>query len=209
MDDSALPDLDGGTRDRLIGAMIGALSTRGLHGVGISEVLAAARAPKGVLYHHFPGGKTELAVASVRVVAQRATGELDRLLARHRDPVQALEAWIAESGRALLDSGYERGCPLATIALESTARDTGIRAALAQAFAAIRARLEGALLAAGCTPQRAAGLAALLVAAYEGALIQARVAGSAKPLQDACSTLLDLLRDGLPAGRSGGPAPHA
>ena len=63
-----------GTRDRLIGAMLQALSTRGLHGVGINELLVAARAPKGVLYHHFPGGKTELAVATIEQLVAAGEG---------------------------------------------------------------------------------------------------------------------------------------
>jgi TetR/AcrR family transcriptional repressor of lmrAB and yxaGH operons len=45
--------------------MLTALRTKGFHGVGLSELLAQAQAPKGVLYHHFPGGKTELAVAAI------------------------------------------------------------------------------------------------------------------------------------------------
>ena len=37
--------------------MLGALRRKGYHGVGLNELLADANAPKGVLYHHFPGGK--------------------------------------------------------------------------------------------------------------------------------------------------------
>ena len=38
-----------GTRDRLIAAMLDALSTRGYHGIGLNELLANAGAPKAAL----------------------------------------------------------------------------------------------------------------------------------------------------------------
>ncbi len=54
-----------GTKQRLVSAMTDGLQRRGLHGTGISDVLREAGAPKGVLYHHFPDGKTGLALASI------------------------------------------------------------------------------------------------------------------------------------------------
>jgi TetR/AcrR family transcriptional repressor of lmrAB and yxaGH operons len=187
-----------GTRDRLISAMLHALRTKGFHGVGLSQLLAHAQAPKGVLYHHFPGGKTELAIAAIDVVVDHITTALDALLARHDDPTLALTAWLAEAQKGLLGSGYEKGCPLATIALESSADDTLIRAAVAQGFAAIRETLRRGLVRSGISPDRAGSLATLIVSAYEGALIQARVAGNPKPLQDTSRTLLDIVRASLP-----------
>ena len=53
------------TPDKLIDTMIDAMQRKGLHGVGLNELLAAADAPKGSLYHHFPNGKTELSVAAI------------------------------------------------------------------------------------------------------------------------------------------------
>jgi len=191
-----------GTRDRLIGAMLEALGTRGFHGVGISELLSRAHAPKGVLYHHFPGGKAELAVAAIDTVVGHITATLENLFARQGDPVQALTLWMKDAQATLLGSGYDRGCPLATIALESTAEDTAIREAVARGFAAIRDTLKRALVASGLDAQRAARLASLIVSAYEGGLIQSRVAGSARPLQDTTAMLLDTLEGLLPKSRT-------
>ena len=195
------PDSPAGTRDRLIGAMLEALGTRGFHGVGISELLSRAQAPKGVLYHHFPGGKTEWAVAAIDTVVVHITGALDDLFARHDDPVQALALWMEQAQSILQGSGFQRGCPLATIALESTAEDTAIREAVAKGFAAIRDCLKRALVASGLEARQAAGLSSLIVSAYEGGLIQARVAGSAGPLQDTATTLLDTLAALMPKGQ--------
>lgn len=191
--DSPLP-----TRDRLITAMLNALRRKGYHGVGLSELLTQAGAPKGVLYHHFPGGKSELAIAAIETVVSHMTGGLQKLLIRHADPADALQAWMVSAQKLLVGSGFEQGCPLASIALESTPDDAAIRAALADGFSSIRTHLAEALHNAGIAPARSANLAALMVSAYEGALLQARVAGQVQAIQNTTEALVDLIRLSLP-----------
>ena len=158
-------------RDRLIAAMTDALRRRGLHGIGLTELLQVAQAPKGVLYHHFPGGKTELAIAAIDQVVERMTSGLDRLLGTTPDPLQAMRRWIAGATARLQDTGFEAGCPLATVALESRSEDQALREALARAFERVRERIALGLVGAGLPEERALGLAALIVAAYEGGLL--------------------------------------
>jgi TetR/AcrR family transcriptional repressor of lmrAB and yxaGH operons len=181
------------TRDRLIAAMTDALRRRGLHGIGLAELLQTAQAPKGVLYHHFPGGKTELAVAAIDHVVAGIDASLQRLLQRPGPALEALRQWLTQAGQQLQRSGFERGCPLAAVALESTPQDEPLRAALARGFALLRERLAQVLVQAGVQAARAPGLAALVVSAYEGALMQARVAGDAQALQATTDTLLAIV----------------
>lgn len=183
-----------GTRERLVGAMIRTLQTRGLHGAGLNEILALAQAPKGVLYHHFPGGKNALAVAAVEATVAWSCDWLDKLIDAHDHPADALRAWIARAVGGLGDSGFEIGCPMAAVALESTAADVELRAALARGFDAIRLRIAQALVRVGHDAAQAQGLAALMVAAYEGGLLQARVANDVAPMMQATETLLLLLK---------------
>jgi len=103
----------------------------------------------------------------------------------------------------LASCGFASGCPLATIALESTPDDEAIRAALADGFAAIRTRLADALAGAGMAHGQARGAAAQILSAYEGALVQARVAGSVQAMSDASEALVGLLR--LSLGRRNTP----
>lgn len=193
------------TRARLVQAMSRALQQRGYHGVGLSELLGAAGAPKGVLYHHFPGGKQALAVAAVQATAAHIHASLDRLVADRADPLPVLAAWLQMAQQQLERSDFERGCPLATVALETTAEDGALRDALAQAFEGIRERLARLLAAAGVAAARAEPLAALVVASYEGALIQARVARHGAPMTAAADALLTLLRHELPPARRPSP----
>lgn len=173
--------------------MTDALRRRGFHGIGLTELLALAGAPKGVLYHHFPGGKTELAVAAIEDVVARMLRGLDALLATTPDPIRAMQLWMGSATARLAESGFESGCPLATVALETTPEDVVLREALARAFATLRSRIASSLEQHVEPPAQAQALAALVVASYEGGLLQARVAQSHAPIVQATQALLDLL----------------
>jgi len=131
-------------------------------------------------------------VAAIERVGQRAEQAFTALFAHQPDPLDALSTWLQSALGQLQDSAFERGCPLAAVALESGPEDHQIRAALANAFMVIRQALQQQLQRHGYPQPQ--GLAALFVALYEGGLLQARVAGSSEPLKQAVTTLLDLTR---------------
>jgi TetR/AcrR family transcriptional repressor of lmrAB and yxaGH operons len=82
------------TRDNLINAMTDALQRKGLHGVGLNELLDIAGAPKGSLYHHFPGGKSELAVAAIERISERIDSLFAQLFSHQPDPLNAMHRWL-------------------------------------------------------------------------------------------------------------------
>jgi len=83
MTDAARP-----TKDRLIHSAATLFRTHGYHGVGLADVLADAKAPKGSLYHHFPNGKSDLAMAA----ATWASDEMLRLVAASFDGAGTFKA---------------------------------------------------------------------------------------------------------------------
>ncbi len=62
------------TRDRLVQVSAALLQRQGLTGTGIKQILAEAHAPFSSLYHHFPGGKDELAAAAIGDVGRPVPG---------------------------------------------------------------------------------------------------------------------------------------
>jgi TetR/AcrR family transcriptional repressor of lmrAB and yxaGH operons len=185
------------TRDRLIAAMIDALRNKGYHGVGISDLLLAAQTPKGVLYHHFPGGKSELAVNAIESVAEQLGGALEKMFQRAADPVEAMTLWMGSAQKLLEKSNFDTGCPLAAIALESTAEDAEIRGALNNAFALLRFKISQVLGSMGLPEHSARATASLIVSAYEGALLQSRVAENADIMRETSEALTGLIRTSL------------
>ena len=51
-----------GTRERIMDSSAELFRRQGYNGTGVKQIVAAASAPFGSLYHFFPGGKEQLGV---------------------------------------------------------------------------------------------------------------------------------------------------
>lgn len=65
------------TRERLITSAAHLFRKNGYHGTGLAQVLAESHAPKGSLYHHFPDGKSDLAMAAASWVSEGMVSIID------------------------------------------------------------------------------------------------------------------------------------
>ena len=178
------------TRHRMIERAVVLLATKGLQGTSFSEVLEASGAPRGSLYHHFPGGKDELILAAITLAGERAITVLDAMQGRPADKVaqQFLTLW-----RTVLErSNFGAGCAVAavTVATESNK----LIGQAAGVFRNWRTRL-GELLASGGVPaSRSNALAAALISASEGAVILARAEQSFEPFDLVVKEELERIR---------------
>lgn len=106
------------TKDRLIRSAANLFRTRGYHGVGLNDLLADAKAPKGSLYHHFPDGKSDLALAA----ATWASDEMLRLIASSFAEAETFKdgaTTLCHKIAKLFDlSGQWDGCPIAATLFE-------------------------------------------------------------------------------------------
>src|ERR1700743_1013320 len=59
-------------RQKIIEGAVRLLAQRGLQATSFNEVLELTGAPRGSLYHHFPGGKDELVACALELAGQRA-----------------------------------------------------------------------------------------------------------------------------------------
>ena len=64
-------------RARMVEAAVRLLATKGLEGTSFAEVLDLSGAPRGSIYHHFPGGKDELVTEAVALARERAMAYLE------------------------------------------------------------------------------------------------------------------------------------
>jgi TetR/AcrR family transcriptional regulator, lmrAB and yxaGH operons repressor len=67
----------GDVRDRMIDGAIRLLAQQGLQATSFAEVLQLTGAPRGSVYHHFPGGKDQLVSAAVDRAGAHALQTLD------------------------------------------------------------------------------------------------------------------------------------
>jgi TetR/AcrR family transcriptional regulator, lmrAB and yxaGH operons repressor len=165
------------TRRTLIDCTAALLERGGYHGTSLQDILAAAKVPRGSLYHHFPGGKEELAAAAIEDRARRAQRFIDRHFAAAPD--------IASAIRRLFDAAAtgDAGAPFAAVALEAGAPHPRLSAACEAAYAAVRERFEDHLTMAGHRRERSEVLATLLTAAIEGVIVLRRAEGGSERLR--------------------------
>jgi TetR/AcrR family transcriptional regulator, lmrAB and yxaGH operons repressor len=170
------------SRRRLIDATAALLRKQGFHGTGLAEIVQTSGAPRGSLYFYFPGGKEELACAALAESGAALRQLLGEVIDAAGDPARAVDAVCHHLGEALAASGWEAGCPLATVALEASAASPLVRETCATHFAAwielIAARLEQA----GLERAAARELATFALASLEGALLLAKVQRDPAPL---------------------------
>ena len=164
---------------------------QGYHATGLNQVLAEGGLPKGSLYFHFPGGKEQLAVESMRRSGEELGSGIAAALASTADPAAALERVLALLGEHLVATDFREGCPVATVALDAAAQSEPIRAACAGVYDSWQELVAQHLRAAGLPD--ADGLATVLVAAVEGAVLLARTRRDITPLHAVGTHLSALL----------------
>jgi TetR/AcrR family transcriptional regulator, lmrAB and yxaGH operons repressor len=145
---------------------------RGVHGTGVLAILDRARAPRGSLYHHFPGGKPELVVAALEFEASRVAGELAALIATDPGPEAAVMAFAEGLAVSLERSDYRLGCPIATAALEMASDDPSVRNVCALAYRTWQQMITAYLVSRSVAD--AGERAETALCTIEGALILAR-----------------------------------
>jgi len=154
---------------------------RGYTGTGFRDVIAHSGAPRGSIYHHFPGGKVQLAVEAMGYAGDFVAAGTESAI-QEGDPVAAVHAFIGWWRRVLVKSDFQAGCPIAAVTVESHEEAPQLADAAARAFRRWREALATGLMAGGCSAERAASLATLIVSAVEGATILCRAARNAAAL---------------------------
>ncbi len=147
---------------------------RGYHAVGIAEILAEARAPKGSMYHHFPAGKEAIAVAVAEAIRADVVTTTRSLEARGLSAAEVLRRLARDMARWLAASGWQ-GTMLASLALGCTPERPALHQVLQEAVADWCELWAGLLVREGWPEQRAHSRAQLLLASLEGAMILACV----------------------------------
>lgn len=160
------------SREKMIKTAAFLFGERGYAATSFQDVLARSGAPRGSIYHHFPGGKEQLAAEALRWYAGRTR---DVMAAGTADgpTVEAVAGYFAATAAWLKKSDFRGGCPIGSVALDMSG-DEPLREVVAEAFADWRRIVERSLLSEGCDPETARSLAALVIAASEGALMLAR-----------------------------------
>ncbi|MFG3422855.1 TetR/AcrR family transcriptional regulator [Micromonospora sp. NPDC049460] len=182
-----------GTRDRIVRVASRLMQRQGYDGTGVKQISVEAGATLGSVYHFFPGGKQELAVAAIRHGDQEFADLLRAILDQAADPAEAVISCARALAEALRDSDWTDGCPVTSTALGTASRAPDIQQAAAEAFAHWRGLVADKLRRAGIAEDDAQDLAHTVISTLEGAELAAQVSRSDRPLLTAGRHLAQLI----------------
>jgi TetR/AcrR family transcriptional regulator, lmrAB and yxaGH operons repressor len=176
-------------RTRMIESAALLMRERGVQATSFSEVLAHSGAPRGSIYHHFPGGKAQLIEEATRYAGEFTAAGLVAAL-EQPDPAAAIHMFAGMWKRILSRSDFEAGCPVVAATLEG---DPVARGAAAAAFTRWEELLADAFERRGLGAERAQSVATIFLASIEGAVVLSRAQQSAAPLERVATELERLL----------------
>jgi TetR/AcrR family transcriptional repressor of lmrAB and yxaGH operons len=182
--------------DRSRAALIDTAGTlfrrQGYAATGLNQILDDAGVKAGSLYHHFPGGKQQLAAAVVESAGADIERVLRAALAGDVDVTTVVDRWL-DVMAAGLAADCRDGCPVEPIATESVHASELVRHAAARAFESWCAAIAERLTSDGWDHDRAIETALAVVSVIEGALVLSRTSGNVAALNSAKTAARRLL----------------
>lgn len=173
------------TRQRMLDSALALLRERGANGVTLDAVLAHSNAPRGSIYHHFPGGRDRLVIEAAALGGDMVADIVENA----GDARQALTALVEFWKNLLHDSSFRGGCPIVALAVDGPDRIPEAAQLTHDAFGRVATALVPLLCESGVAEEQATSLANVAIAALEGAVILCRVQRSTRPLDDVAAHL--------------------
>jgi AcrR family transcriptional regulator len=189
------------TRTRILDTGAELFRRQGYAATGIKQIVTAAQAPFGSIYHHFPGGKEQLGSEAIRVSGALYEMLVPAVFDSAPDLVTGVRTFFAGAALHLEETGYEDACPIATITLETASRSESMREASHDVFESWIAVALPRFTDAGLSEAAARELIISLICALEGAFLLARAARSTEALQVAGELMVAATQRALEAAR--------
>jgi AcrR family transcriptional regulator len=168
-------------RARMVRSAAMLIRERGIHGVGLREVVAHSGGPRGSLGRFFPGGKTQLMTEAIDLVIAGLSADVDEGIAKAKTFPDAIGAIVAPWRRLLVEHDFALGCPIAATVVDAADNDE-LRVHVDELLAQSQAPMTDVYTRFGAPPSEAEEQSTVLLAAIEGALILARARRSIEPL---------------------------
>ena len=180
-------------REKILAVGQRIMATKGFTGVGLTEILAAAKVPKGSFYHYF-SSKDAFGESLLTSYFEGYLADMDDLLGQPGVPMarKLIGYWTAwEDNQSFLDC--QGKCLAVKLGAEVADLSEPMRLAMKQGTSAITSRLTAALEAGVADgsltlDQPPAQLAASLYQLWLGASVMAKIVRSAEPFKAALAT---------------------
>ncbi|RLT87270.1 MULTISPECIES: TetR/AcrR family transcriptional regulator [unclassified Ketobacter] len=181
------------TQEKILSATLDLIERQGFHNTGLQQIIKASGAPKGSLYFHFPDGKDQIVALALEQGTQLIGSMIEHAF-NMADNLEVAVGWLFDGlSVRLQSSAFEKGCPVATVALEVNEQHPDVLEACRKAFDQWQSAITLGLQAKGMSNERAASEAALMLSQLEGAMMLARIRRSREPMDQARDAVLSRL----------------
>jgi AcrR family transcriptional regulator len=187
------------TKDRIIDSSAELFRRQGYTGTGVKQIVQAANAPFGSIYHFFPGGKEQLAAETIRSSGQLYLHLFATIATDAPDALSAVRDFFAGAAETLEETDYADACPIATVALEVASTSEPLREATAEVFDSWISGATEYFVAAGIPRDTAQELSLTMLSLLEGAFIFCRAMRTVEPLRVAGASAVATVRAALAA----------
>jgi len=177
-----MAEAESGPRERMIVSTALLVRERGARATSLDAVLEHSGAPRGSVYHHFPGGREQLLREATDYAGEYVARRLERTATE--DPLRAVDTMLDEYRESLLASDFRAGCPVVAVAVETAEEGPDLREHVVAAFDRWRQIFARGFAASGIDVARSDELALLVVSGFEGALIVSRAYRDLAPLEN-------------------------
>lgn len=158
------------------------LRVQGYAATGVKQLAEASGAPTGSIYHHFKGGKRDVAAAALRQTGAVYIQLLPLLLDPYHDLVVGVEAAFASAAEDMENTAWANMCPVGAVTGEIADSEPALREVAAEVIAAWVEEGSRYFGARGLAPDDARSAMYAVLTALEGGFILARGQRCREPL---------------------------
>ncbi|MDJ0363254.1 TetR/AcrR family transcriptional regulator [Rhodococcus sp. H29-C3] len=170
------------TRARILDATAELYRRQGMAATGLKQIAAAANAPFGSIYHHFPGGKEQISEEVIYAEGVRYGLLVGHQLAVITDVADGIYGIFASAAALLEELDYTEACSIETIALEVASTNERLRIATATVFSGWIDALTQWFTSTSLPNDVCRSLALSCLTSLEGAFVLCRSLRSTEPM---------------------------
>jgi TetR/AcrR family transcriptional repressor of nem operon len=187
------------TKDRILSAAEEIMLSKSFHSVGLNEILAAVKVPKGSFYHYFQS-KEQFGVELLRHYVQEHSTRLRRILgATELNPFERFVAFFNGAITRLAEGECKQFCLVAKLGAEVSTFSEPMREVLSEGIrdwrsvyeSTIREGQSAGVIRADLDP---AATASLIFDLWRGAMDRSQIDRNVAPLKEAAEFIIQLLK---------------
>ncbi|BBY77742.1 putative transcriptional regulator, TetR family protein [Mycolicibacterium parafortuitum] len=170
------------TRESIVTAAAELMRRKGYAGVSMKDLAEAAGAPIGSLYHHFRGGKVQIAREALTNAGLAYGLLIPTVVDGYTDLGAAIDGVFTQAARDMADTGFANMCPVVSVAGEVADTVEELRSATRDIFTAWIDGGAAYFTSRGLDEPLARQVTTALIAGLEGAFLLARAIRDTAPL---------------------------